>query len=425
MEVGPLSFRAEELTGYVIRWVADLVSTREGEPPTHVTLTCPAAWGDYRRSLMTEAASIAGLGSVGLISEPGAAATYYASLNRLEPGATIAVYDYGGGTFDAAILTKTPDGFTLRGTPSGDPDLGGTNFDAAILRLVARQSGLARLSLDMSDPVVASSTAQLRAHAVDAKEALSVDQYVDVPVIFPGINRTVRVSRAEFEDLIRDEVLATVSKLHETLDYARVGSAELTAVLLVGGSSRIPLVAELVQQELGVRTAVDAHPKNAVCLGAAIGAANRIAPAPAAVSTTAITSIRPPEAAASAQLSPAPIFTPPGFQPPHQPPERQWPPTFEPASVAPGVSSADGTQVSVNLAAAGLTTALDSRLDPVQLNWQRHRVLSRDEPLIVKLNAPTDDDAAERRRMAIRLGLLLLAAVLLVAAVIVVAGLRQ
>src|SRR5215213_5557383 len=97
-----------ELAGVLLRWVVDTVTEREGGPPAHVTLTHPATWREHRTSLLVEAAEAAGLTDVGLVAEPVAAAAFYASTERLETDALLAVYDLGGGTFDATVVRKTP-----------------------------------------------------------------------------------------------------------------------------------------------------------------------------------------------------------------------------------------------------------------------------------------------------------------------------
>lgn len=400
MVLGDQEFTSTELTGHVIRWVADLAAGREGSPPSHVTLTCPASWGDYRRRLMTEAASVAGLDAVGVMTEPGAAATYYASLNRLEPGATIAVYDFGGGTFDAAVLAKTTDGFDLRGVPDGNNELGGVNFDAAVMRMIAADAGITFSPFEFAYPIAAAAQAQLHARAVDAKEALSTDLFVDVPVIMPGMNRTVRITRERFEDAVRDDVLETVDKLRETVEHADVEPAMLSAVLLVGGSSRIPLVAELVRAELGVRTVVDAHPKLAVCLGAAIAAATRVS---------------------SPRASRAPALTRPAVPAPQG---GSGTPTPGDANVEgpPGLSSVDGGQVAVDLVAAGLTTPLDSPVTPEPAPWVRRRAVSREEPLVVRL-AEISGDGRTSSRLKVRLILLILGSIVLISVALWLANL--
>jgi molecular chaperone DnaK len=278
--LGESEMSAQQLTGYLIRWVVDKVAEREGEPPAHVTLTCPATWGAYRRQLMTEAASTARLTGVGLLPEPVAAAAYYTSRERLEPGSLIAVYDLGGGTFDATVVRKTAGGFEIHGQAGGDETVGGTDFDQVVMNHVATTTGLRWSVFDASDPAVLAGLAQLRAHAIDAKEALSSDIEATVPVVLPEVTRDVRITRAELEAAIRIPILRTVDTLAQTLAASGVELADLRAVLLVGGSSRIPLVSRLIGAEMGVPVAVDTHPKHAVCLGAAISAGSRLAAVP-------------------------------------------------------------------------------------------------------------------------------------------------
>jgi molecular chaperone DnaK len=276
--LGEEVFKPEQLTGNLIRWVVETVSAREGGAPDHVTLTCPAGWGDVRRDLLTAAASEARLTEVGLLTEPVAAAVHYAALERIPVGATVAVYDFGGGTFDVAVVEKTAGGYELRGDPGGLEDVGGENVDEAVMNHVAATLGRAWLTLDLEDESVRSALAAVREAAVAAKETLSQDVEAVVPVILPGLTRQVRMTRSELESAIRVDVLKTVACLADTVESAGLDLAQLHAVLLTGGSSRIPLVSELLNAELGVRTVIDAHPKYAVCLGAAVTAAARVLP---------------------------------------------------------------------------------------------------------------------------------------------------
>ncbi|MCC2315551.1 Hsp70 family protein [Cellulomonas xiejunii] len=269
-----------ELTGAVLRHVVDAVREREGGEPDHVTLTHPATWGALRRDLLVEAAGHARLADVGLLAEPVAAAVHYAALDRLPVGAVVAVYDLGGGTFDATVVVRTADGYELRGEPGGDEHIGGEDVDEAVLRHVVAALGRAWTSLDAQDPAVLAALAAVRDQSVLAKEALSSDVEAAVPVLLPGVTRQVRITRGELETAIRIDVLRTVDTLARTVASAGVRTADLHAVLLTGGSSRIPLVSELIAAEIGAPVVVDAHPKYAVCLGAALSAAGRVLPAP-------------------------------------------------------------------------------------------------------------------------------------------------
>jgi hypothetical protein len=234
---------------------------------------------------------------VSFLAEPQAAALHYAAAERIEAGSTIAVYDLGGGTFDAAVVHKDGAGFGLLGRPEGLERLGGVDFDEVIFEHVRRGLPEAFDGLDDADPRTLSAIAAIRRECVDAKEALSSDTEVSIPVLTPAAQGAVRLHRTEFEGLIRPQIEATVEALRRAVHSAGLIPTQLSAVLLVGGSSRIPLVASLVSEQLGRPVAVDADPKKAIALGAALsltpagisatGAAGRVptprpAPRPAA-----------------------------------------------------------------------------------------------------------------------------------------------
>ncbi|PZS29602.1 MAG: hypothetical protein DLM61_12585, partial [Pseudonocardiales bacterium] len=278
MVVGGRAHAAPEIAAMVLGWVIERVAAREGGPAAGIVVTHPAGWGPYKISTMTAAVRAAGLASVTFRTEPEAAAASYAVAQRIESGSTIAVYDLGGGTFDAAVVRKTG-ATTLRvlGVPQGLEALGGADFDDAIMRhVVAAVPALA--GLDPEDPATLAATVALRRECTEAKEALSSDTEVTIPVLAPGVQAQVRLVRAEFEDMIRPQVVQTVEALRRALRSAEVEPGDLDAVLLVGGSSRVPLVAQLVSAELGRPVAIDADPKAAIALGAALCAL----PAPAA-----------------------------------------------------------------------------------------------------------------------------------------------
>ncbi|HTK65074.1 MAG TPA: Hsp70 family protein [Pseudonocardia sp.] len=264
---------ATDLLGAVLRDVLEKVSQTEGAAPEHVVLTHPANWGPYRRGLFEEVPRIAGLSDAMTTTEPEAAAAHYVASRTLNVGDTVAVYDLGGGTFDVTVLRKQADGVEILGTPEGIERLGGIDFDDAILSHINFHSDGALADLDIRDPKNAVALARLRQDCVLAKESLSVDTETLIPVFLPGRNFDVPITRDDFEKLIRAQVESTIGALSRTLRSARVEPDELSAVLLVGGSSRIPLVAEMVSEEIGRPVVVDTHPKYAVALGAATLAA--------------------------------------------------------------------------------------------------------------------------------------------------------
>src|SRR5262245_33556364 len=273
--VGGTGLPAEVLTGHLLRFVVDtVVRARGGERPAKIVLTHPANWGPFKRELLERAADLADVPGVVLVTEPQAAAISYSSQSRVEPGAVVAVYDLGGGTFDAAVLRKENDGaFTVLGTPEGIEHLGGIDVDAAVFAQVVAAVSDEYEQLDPDDEAALSAVARLRMECTQAKEALSQDSEITVPVLLPTVQTEVRITRGELESMIRPTLSETVTAMERAVRSADLTPAQVDHVLLVGGSSRIPLVAELVSSGLGRPVAVDAHPKHAVALGAAIVAA--------------------------------------------------------------------------------------------------------------------------------------------------------
>ncbi|HET9254334.1 MAG TPA: Hsp70 family protein [Pseudonocardiaceae bacterium] len=293
------------LLAALLRDVLDNVTRTQGEPPENVLLTYPANWGPFRRALFEEVPPHAGLRDPPLVTEPEAAAAHYAASKMLAEGETVAVYDLGGGTFDATVLRQEPEGVRILGTPAGIERLGGIDFDEAILSYVDYATGGTLTELDMGNPQVLTALAQLRLDCVRAKEALSVDTETIIPVFLPSGQSEVRLTRSDFEDLVRAQIESTMGALRRTLESARVEPTELSAVLLVGGSSRIPLVTRMVAAELGCPVVVDAHPKYAVALGAAALAAGQPERTTRAIAATPGT---PPDSPQPAL--PAPVIPP-------------------------------------------------------------------------------------------------------------------
>ncbi|MHA7280285.1 Hsp70 family protein, partial [Arthrobacter sp. MDT2-2] len=272
--VGGREVRPEELFAAVVTWVVEVAAEREGERPEVVTLTHPASWGGHRTSRLTRALGEAGIGDVVLMTEPEAAALSYASREHVAGGSTLAVYDLGGGTFDATVVRKSDaDSFSVLGVPQGLERLGGADFDQEIFHHVLDSAKIPTADLDPADPDVVTALNRLRRECAEAKEALSSDSEATVSVMVPGTHSSVRLVRSEFEAMIEPALAETIDTLHAALESAQVSAEDLTAILLVGGSSRIPLVAQLLSVEFDRPLAVDLDPKASVALGAAFATA--------------------------------------------------------------------------------------------------------------------------------------------------------
>ena len=271
--VGGTPYSAEALSAQLLRWVIRHVAELEGQTPARVAVTHPANWGPYKLDLLHEAFRMADLEDVVTLTEPEAAAIHYSSLERIDAGMRVAVFDLGGGTFDATVLLKTEVGFDFLGQPEGIERLGGIDFDEAVFGFVSRALGGALQELDPSDATSVAAVSRLRRDCVDAKEALSSDTEVSIPVVLPSIQTDVRLTRSEFEQLIRPSLGDSISSMQRAVRGAGLEITDIDLVLLVGGSSRIPLVGQMVGGELGRPVAVDAHPKHSVAMGAARAAA--------------------------------------------------------------------------------------------------------------------------------------------------------
>jgi actin-like ATPase involved in cell morphogenesis len=276
--LGGTPYGPEALTAHLLRHVYGTVVEQQGGPPSSVVITHPANYGEYKLDLLREAVRLADVPGVQLLTEPEAAASHYAQQDRLEPGDVVAVYDFGGGTFDAAVLRVIDGGFELIGTPEGMERLGGIDFDQAVYAHVVDALG-GVIDEFGTDPAVMAGLARLRDDCREAKEALSSDTDADVPVALPNVHTDVRITRSEFEAMIRPRIAETIDSLGRAVRSAGLSMDDVTKVLLVGGSSRIPLVAEMVRTATGRPVAIDAHPKHAIAAGAALHGASDLAPA--------------------------------------------------------------------------------------------------------------------------------------------------
>ena len=267
-----MPFSAEQLSAKMLRWVYDEVTKLQGEEPELVAVCHPANWGPYKQELLGQAIRIAEVEPAVTLTEPQAAAIHYASNAKMETGEVIAVYDLGGGTFDAAILGKSDHGFDILGDPEGIERLGGVDFDAAVYGWVVDHLDGALDDPPIDEPDWVAAVTRLRDECTLAKEALSSDTETSIQAWLPTGLKEVRLTREEFERMIKVPLQESVKSMRRALETAGLTPSEVSAILLVGGSSRIPLVGQLVAKEFGRPVAVDAHPKHAIALGAAMHA---------------------------------------------------------------------------------------------------------------------------------------------------------
>lgn len=248
-------------------------SSREhgGEPPQELVLTHPEAWSEEEINILLEAASGLGLSAdkIKTISEPQAAAQYYSDAEALKPGEKIAVFDFGGGTLDVAVLEANQDGSFAVVAARGDQNLGGKTFDALIRRWVDDQ-------LEEQDAELAaylrSSAPISERHALEdsirrAKELLSDASSATINFQAAGETHHIQLTREELEAIIAPHIEKAYELTRRTLIEADVSGPEgMKALYLTGGSSRIPAVQEALKT-LGPVATLD-NPKTVVAQGA-------------------------------------------------------------------------------------------------------------------------------------------------------------
>ncbi len=269
--IGGRPWAAVDLVAAILAHVYAEAVRAIGNAPDAVRLTHPATWSGPRREQLAAAARVAGIAEPVLVIEPVAAAIAYAEEATVAPGAFVAVYDLGGGTFDTAVLRANDDGFALYSRPSGDPRLGGELFDELLFNhlgaALAPDDWDALLGDD--DPLWQRAAAALRAEAHHVKELLSAHPVADATIALPGGLSTARVTREELETLMRPYVAESIDVLRRCIDDAGIVDAQLHAIFLVGGASRSPLVQQMLADAFATTTLSRiGDPKAAVALGA-------------------------------------------------------------------------------------------------------------------------------------------------------------
>lgn len=250
-------------------------------PPERVVLTHPEAWSHATVAVLVDAASRAGIdpSTITTVSEPRAAAYYYTRTAPLQPGTALAVFDFGGGTADVAVLRIADSGVFDVVAARGDNALGGKNFDALIRRWaldhVTDRDPVLRAEFADGAPGSIEAIRALDEAARGAKEVLSETPSATVAVIGSGSRTTLSLTRPEFDSLITPQVESAADLVRDALADSRIAPGSLHALYLTGGSSRIPLVHQELSRVARVATLDD--PKMVVAQGALIAARHTFA----------------------------------------------------------------------------------------------------------------------------------------------------
>ncbi|MFP4643359.1 MAG: molecular chaperone DnaK [Spirochaetales bacterium] len=273
VKAGGKELSPPEISAAILQKMKQTAEDYLGESVTEAVITVPAYFNDSQRQATKDAGRIAGLDVKRIVNEPTAAALAY-GLDRGGSEQTIAVYDLGGGTFDISILELGDNVFEVKST-SGDTHLGGDNFDQRVIDWLV-QSFKADYGIDLSQDRMA--LQRLKEAAENAKKELSSAQSTEINLPFITADNSgpkhlqYTLSRAKFEQLIGDLVEGTRKPCQKALSDAGVSANDLDAVILVGGSTRIPMVQSLVTELFGRDPHKGVNPDEVVALGAAIQA---------------------------------------------------------------------------------------------------------------------------------------------------------
>ena len=272
VQLGELRFTPPEISAYILRQLKRNAERFFGEPVTQAVITVPAYFNDAQRQATKDAGRMAGLDVLRLVNEPTAAALAY-GLDRAKDG-TISVYDFGGGTFDISVL-KLRDGIFEVLSTNGDTHLGGDDIDNLLLA-IALDEIHAEHGVDLRTQPGA--VQGLRKDAIDAKIRLSSEGSAQFDIELPNGDRYQReIPRDVFEQLIEPVLARTAGPCKQALTDAGITPEQVDEVVLVGGSTRIPAVRQLVDELFhlsarGKKPHTELNPDEVVALGAAVQA---------------------------------------------------------------------------------------------------------------------------------------------------------
>ncbi|MEP7341991.1 MAG: Hsp70 family protein [Acidobacteriota bacterium] len=271
--LGEREYLPEEISAFILSHLKTLAEEVLGEPVERAVITVPAFFNDAQRQATQRAGELAGLEVMRIINEPTAAALAYGLENQINQ--FLLVYDLGGGTFDVSVIEQQGDILEVRAS-HGNVHLGGDDFDERLLQyLLAALSGQHPYDFKADRRAMA----RLSRAAEGVKIKLSSAPYARAAEEFLArydgqiAHLDTELSREQFEEMIEDLLRSTLDSIDYALKEARLNPQQINRVLLVGGSTRIPRVAEMIEAHLGLEPASEINPDEAVAVGAAVQAA--------------------------------------------------------------------------------------------------------------------------------------------------------
>lgn len=271
VDVDGKTYTPQEISAKILQYLKSYAEGYLGETVNKAVITVPAYFTDAQRQATKDAGRIAGLEVERIINEPTAAALAYGA-DKTDQDKTIMVFDLGGGTFDVSILELGGGVFEVVAT-SGDNHLGGDDFDNAIANYIVEEFKKAN-GIDLSQDKMAMQ--RIKEESEKAKKELSTTQQTHISMPFISANESgplhidMDLTRAKFDELTKDLVQRTLKPVQDALKDAGLTKNDIDEIILVGGSTRIPAVQELIKNELGKEPNKSVNPDECVAMGAAI-----------------------------------------------------------------------------------------------------------------------------------------------------------